>query len=223
MLKKFRKYFLSALLFFPLFLFNQSNAQDKLKGEFFTIQNGGSYFEILVTNPTEIKKGEELFRKGSMFVPFGTVIKGSPNGLNFPFSWHLEPKTIVFTESSAEIYDASPYQVEAELDSWIETLGKYGPWGCRIVGMGKRKTVPLPLTFNKVPDEKVSILPISAVWDHKGSYSFSKVFGLQQLPKGIPIGKQIKINASYLGQIVGKTFITVQAPSIIERRMLKKQ
>jgi len=230
MLRKMTTSFCLLFLFLYLFNWNTCDAQSSsppvsTPGEFFTIAVGGlnnnKYFEIFVTNPSEIKKGRELFDKRAVFVPHGKVIKGSPNGLNFPFSWHLDPSSVTFTENSVEIYDGSPYQVEAELDIWIKTLGFYAPWGCQIAGIGKRKSVPLPLVFSK--SKNSTQIVIDAHWHHKGPYSFTKLFGVRTLPKGIPLNTQVKVNAFYEHDLGGTTMIRVQPLTILERKALNKK
>jgi hypothetical protein len=97
----------------------------------------------------------------------------------------------------------------------MDTLGNYAPWGCQIVAIGKRNSVPLTLSFEQ---SEVGINPnnLLAVWNHKGHYSFTKYFGLTNLPRGIPLKTPVKINTSWVGQLNGNTILSAKNIDIIQ-------
>ncbi|MBI4058925.1 hypothetical protein HY404_01650 [Candidatus Microgenomates bacterium] len=60
----------------------------------------------------------------------GGIVNAGNGGFNSPWSWHLDPSTIVLGESFVEACDAQPSYVEAHLTDWLGKM--YCPWNARI-------------------------------------------------------------------------------------------
>ena len=58
-----------------------------------------------------------------------------PAGHNEPWSWHLDPVDIEMAEFTIELCDAAPGTVEEDLDYWLNTVGRYCPWGAELVDL----------------------------------------------------------------------------------------
>jgi hypothetical protein len=53
-------------------------------------------------------------------------------GDNAPWSWHFEPGAWDLAEASIEVCDGTPTYVEENLDSWLDEVGRYCPWGSTV-------------------------------------------------------------------------------------------
>jgi hypothetical protein len=174
---------------------------------------------VFVTDPQTIEIGKDFFKNKTVFVPIGAVKKGNPAGLNFPWSWHLEPGSVRFVENSPELFDAHPNQIELELSQWISTVGSYGPWGSRIVKIGKQESVAINAIIRKVD---ASIHPGNYVvsWLSPASpYQFTKLFSSLSLPKGAKLGVEAVVDSSYDYILNGRTVIRIK--DIINKRLTR--
>lgn len=57
----------------------------------------------------------------------GMIRKVSPSQKH-AWSFEFDPKTVVFTDMSMELCDASLNYVEENLDSWMKDVGRFCPW-----------------------------------------------------------------------------------------------
>lgn len=60
--------------------------------------------------------------------PIGAVVAGH-GGHNLGWSWHLDPDGWDLTETSIELCDGRPSNIEEHLESWLDEVGSYCPWG----------------------------------------------------------------------------------------------
>lgn len=95
----------------------------------------GALFRAQTSVPEVIAQAEaELnrpFHDRHLF-PNGLIARGD-GGYNAPWSWHFVPDRWELVEVSIEVCDATPAYVEANVDYFVDTLGRYCPWGARLV------------------------------------------------------------------------------------------
>jgi len=63
-------------------------------------------------------------------------------GTNLSWSWHIDPERWDLVEDSIELCDGRPSFVEADLDTWLGTVGQFCPWSSFVVAEG----APYPLS-----------------------------------------------------------------------------
>ncbi len=61
----------------------------------------------------------------------GRITRGTKG--NLQWSWHFVPDAWSLTEVSTEVCDGRPRMVEANRAYWIDTVGRFCPWGARVV------------------------------------------------------------------------------------------
>jgi hypothetical protein len=101
-----------------------------------TFSVNGEQFKAWVTNPETINAILAL-RDGDTSV--GTI----PNALikrgtgeanhNQPWSWHLDPQEIVMMNAAEASCDGNPSQVEANLDTYVDSVKRYCPHHAQLV------------------------------------------------------------------------------------------
>ncbi len=95
----------------------------------------GENYSIFITNKDTIEQIFAVESGSSMAkIPNGRLIKGSVF-YNEPWSWHIDSEDIEMAEITAEILDGTPSQVENNLDYWVDTVKRFGPWNAKIVGI----------------------------------------------------------------------------------------
>lgn len=62
----------------------------------------------------------------------GRIAAGRGDNLP-PWSWHFVPGEWDLAEASIEVCDGNPELVEADLDYWINTVGRFCPWSSIVV------------------------------------------------------------------------------------------
>ncbi len=62
----------------------------------------------------------------------GKII-GEPVDYNLPWSWHIDTQDIHMAEFTIELCDGLPSYIEDDLDYWVNTVGRFCPWGAEIV------------------------------------------------------------------------------------------
>ena len=58
----------------------------------------------------------------------GPIARGN-GGENLSWSWHFAPDLWDAVEVSVEVCDGTPAMVESDLDTWVDELGVFCPWG----------------------------------------------------------------------------------------------
>lgn len=99
---------------------------------YFLVDVEGERFIIYVTDPETIRLAEENMKGLNTMFPIGRLAYGD-GGFNRPWSWHLEPSSVRMVEVAIELCDGLPSFVERELEYWVEVVGRYCPWGGRIM------------------------------------------------------------------------------------------
>lgn len=75
---------------------------------------------------------EARLESGREGVVLGRLAAGD-GGFNAPRSWHMVPGTVETPDAAIEVCDGIPSMAEADLDYWLDTVGRFCPWGARVV------------------------------------------------------------------------------------------
>ena len=86
----------------------------------YNVEVSGEQFTVEVT--TQAQEG----------VINGQIVAGDA-GYNDPWSWHMVPATVEAVDAAIEVCDGRPSMVEADLDYWLDTVGRFCPWGATVV------------------------------------------------------------------------------------------
>jgi hypothetical protein len=89
-------------------------------------------FVVRSADPETIRLGFASLRGETSVFPIGPVENGD-GGFNAPWSWHVDPERVRFTEAAIEVCDGRPSYVEQHLADYLP-LG-YCPWGGRVVAV----------------------------------------------------------------------------------------
>ncbi|HEY7410217.1 MAG TPA: hypothetical protein VII13_05725 [Vicinamibacteria bacterium] len=96
----------------------------------FVIDVVGERFVLRATDPETIRLAREAMAGRSSTFPIGPVRSGAGSGgFNLPWSWHLDPAEVRFTEAAIEVCDGRPSDVEQRRADYPT----YCPWGGRVV------------------------------------------------------------------------------------------
>jgi hypothetical protein len=90
----------------------------------------GEVFHVLVLDAEQTRIGDSLVGRGNLQIVGGSLAAGD-GGFNAPWSWHLEPGSVRFSEAAIEVCDGCPSFVEADLDDWLRQ-GSYCPWSTEV-------------------------------------------------------------------------------------------
>lgn len=100
-----------------------------------TFQVSGETFRAFVTNEDAIDDILALDAGLSdASIPNGALLRGpGSSGHNRPWSWHVDSEDIVMADATIELCDGRPSLVEANLDEWVDVVGRFCPWGAELV------------------------------------------------------------------------------------------
>jgi hypothetical protein len=106
-----------------------SPAHTALKHPIATFQVAGDQtYKIELITPALVKHAEELLKGEQVAaIPLGRVVR-TP-GINKPWSWHIDPKTLEFADFTIEVCDGLPSYVE---DRTV-TSPDYCPWSAKVI------------------------------------------------------------------------------------------
>ena len=104
-------------------------AHPALKHPIATFQVAGDQtYKIELITPALVKHAEELLKGEQVAaIPLGRVVR-TP-GINKPWSWHIDPKTLEFADVTIEVCDGLPSYVE---DHTV-TSPDYCPWSAKVI------------------------------------------------------------------------------------------
>jgi hypothetical protein len=90
---------------------------------------GVETYKIELDTPALVKHAEQLLKGENVAaIPLGRVVRDSP-GVNKPWSWHIDPKTLQFAQVTIEVCDGLPSYVE---DRTV-TSPDYCPWSAKVI------------------------------------------------------------------------------------------
>src|SRR5690606_871351 len=100
-----------------------------------TFDVSGTSFKVFVTNPTAIARLVAIDAGGDLGqIPNGPILRGpGAGGHNAPFAWHLDPDETEIVDVAIELCDGSPSYVQDHLDEFVDVVGRYCPWGAKLV------------------------------------------------------------------------------------------
>jgi len=100
--------------------------------EILSSATSGETFRIQVNDPSQIAALESLIGQGNRKIVSGALRRGH-GGFNTPWSWHMAPDSIEVVDVTIELCDGRPSDVESDLDYWVDTVGRFCPWGTEVV------------------------------------------------------------------------------------------
>jgi hypothetical protein len=88
-------------------------------------------YRIHLTDPDDIAAAQKLLAgQAAPRIPNGRVVRGAPD-VNIGYSWHIDPASVEFTDTTTEVCDGRPSDVERGLitSEW------YCPWSAHVVAI----------------------------------------------------------------------------------------
>jgi glucose/arabinose dehydrogenase len=112
-----------------------------------TMRSTGTTFAVATDDPELIAQcRDQLELPVEARQHVNGVLRAGHGGFNVGWSWHLDPDDWVLAEVSIEVCDGAPEYVESELDTWLEDVGRYCPWGSFIAAEGAPGPIRDPST-----------------------------------------------------------------------------
>lgn len=106
-------------------------------GAVFVVEvESGEQFRIMLRDEAQIAEAEALVGASAQKIVNGALLPGD-GGFNAPWSWHMDPENVELADLTIELCDGRPSMVEADLDMWLGTVGRFCPWSSRIVAREK--------------------------------------------------------------------------------------
>ena len=98
---------------------------------------------VLLKGPLNLPEGkQELEVRRAMTAMaqknrvYSTILRGAGAGNhNAPHAWHLDPDDIEIVDATIEVCDGAPSYVDANVAEYVDVIGRYCPWGARLVGL----------------------------------------------------------------------------------------
>lgn len=102
-----------------------------------TFAVGQEPLKVWVRNPEAVADLLALQRGTSTAsIPNGVLRVGPGQGAhNAPYSWHLDPDEIQMAGATIEVCDGAPSYIQSHRDDFIASVGRYCPWGARLVAL----------------------------------------------------------------------------------------
>jgi hypothetical protein len=102
-----------------------------------TFRSVDENFKVFVTRPSTINALFALQRgEATASIPNGRILRGAGTGAhNAPYSWHLDPVDVEMADQTIEVCDGAPSYVEAHLTEYVEVIGRYCPWGAKLIAL----------------------------------------------------------------------------------------
>jgi hypothetical protein len=88
-------------------------------------------YRIRLTNPDDIAIAQKLLAGAvAPRIPNGRVVRGGPD-VNVGYSWHIDPTLVEFADTTTEVCDGRPSDVE----KGTITSEWYCPWSAQVVAI----------------------------------------------------------------------------------------
>jgi len=104
-----------------------------IDGALYRVEVSGESFHVLLRDSATIADVESRLAADVWEGIVNGEIAHGDGGFNEPWSWHMIPETIALADFTIELCDGRPSLVEADLAYWVDTVGRFCPWGGRIV------------------------------------------------------------------------------------------
>ena len=121
-----------------------------------TFEASDERFQAWVTDPRTMWDLQQLRRGDTTAnIPNGRVLRGPGlAGHNAPWSWHLDPEDVSMADMTIEVCDAEPSYVEANVDEFVDNVGRYCAWDAALVDLKNYtggEIAPPPITEQPPP------------------------------------------------------------------------
>lgn len=90
-------------------------------------------FRVRITTPAVVAEAMDRLDSADGEGIVSGRLAGGDGGFNAPWSWHLIPGTVQIADATIELCDGTPSMVEAHLEYWIDTVGRFCPWSGRLI------------------------------------------------------------------------------------------
>ncbi len=129
---------LTTVLFIFLLLLpscTSPTAPDLEGGILVTFDVHGERYRIFITNTETIDQVFALSSgQSNATIPTGKLLRGRVS-YNLPWHWHIDSDDIQMAENTIELCDGLPSHVEADIDYWVDQVGRFCPWSAVLVSI----------------------------------------------------------------------------------------
>jgi hypothetical protein len=88
-------------------------------------------YRLRLTEPDDIGIAQKLLAgEAAPSIPNGRVVRGQPD-VNVGYSWHIDPASLEFADTTIEVCDGRPSDVEKR----VITSDRYCPWSAKVVAI----------------------------------------------------------------------------------------
>ena len=88
-------------------------------------------YRIQLTDPADITVARKLLAgEEAPRIPNGVVVRGETD-VNVGYSWHIDPASVEFADTTTEVCDGLPSDVE----KGTITSDRYCPWSARVIAV----------------------------------------------------------------------------------------
>ena len=89
-------------------------------------------YRVLLSEPEDIAAAHDLLAGApAPGIPNGRVLRDGDGGVNTGYSWHIDPTDIEWADSTIEVCDGLPSDVE----SGTITSDRFCPWTARVIAV----------------------------------------------------------------------------------------
>ncbi|MEV8253661.1 hypothetical protein AB0O95_06800 [Rhodoglobus sp. NPDC076762] len=93
--------------------------------------SSGQQFTVELATPELVEHAQRLLAGENLaMVPSGDVVRGE-SSVNEPWSWHIDPMTLEFSNVTIVECDGSPQRVEEAVDAFE----RYCPWSAQVIAV----------------------------------------------------------------------------------------
>lgn len=88
-------------------------------------------YRIRLTDPEDIAVAQRLLAgEAAPRIPNGLVVRDAPD-VNAGYSWHIDPESVEFADTTIELCDGRPSDVENR----VITSDRYCPWAAEVIAI----------------------------------------------------------------------------------------
>ena len=88
-------------------------------------------YRIRLTDPEDIAVAQRLLAgEAAPRIPNGLVVRDGPD-VNAGYSWHIDPDSVEFADTTIELCDGRPSDVESR----VITSDRYCPWAAELIAI----------------------------------------------------------------------------------------
>jgi hypothetical protein len=88
-------------------------------------------YRLRLTDPDDIGIAQKLLAgEAAPAIPNGRLVRGEPD-VNVGYSWHIDPESVEFADTTTEVCDGRPSDVEHGTIS----SDRYCPWSAKVVAI----------------------------------------------------------------------------------------